>query len=617
MGMSIINEVERREEIKKKLKSRPALPPMIYESRGAPSLKAQQSIETKSHPPTPLARVVGERPLTLQPPQLKPLIVRPKALAHGWLKEVGGGGLSTLRTIQSFKPTSVEFKPKTLEVQVYEDFRPRAVHVQVKELPKTEISLRPLKQVLPSSEPITTSVINISSLKPPKLTLKRPLQLAFPSISKVEDRVKEEETTEHATREQEFEPYSTDVFGIPEGLLDEESRGSGLLAKVSPEGFVCIVVDKERGFDKFIEFLCSILFRIKSKGLPSVWTQRGLAETFFEFEKRGDIEILKDLSKKLMNVLSNIERSGTKGLEDFLNHLKGLRLEKAFRYLILPADKRDEVMKVADVLMNAGAEFRYYIPKLYAYTCRELDLEDWDLILQAMFGFVGVEYETFTEWSSKSAVPSASKLLLEPQDIGRWCLELDRRFYETLDKIKEEVTRRLSSGRQPRSGKELGQEESALHYSLKFLVVKHLIDNLKVSENSIRTEEEVKSIIPDVYVSWPEEIAVEIETFYGTGDPYHVKLIPKVDDYRNAKFKGELWLVVPNIQALLLVDELLKLRKDYKKELDLEVYTLDLTGYGAELTCGERRGPGLVKLVDVLRLFKERGLKRPQKFLKI
>jgi hypothetical protein len=600
------------EETKKELRLEPTLPQAPL--RKEPVLKSEPSSSMK-----PIeGRLTVLQPLDIGPPIRLIPPHREFKIARKEEKEEEEK-FSIPKIIQAFEIVRVKLKPKPLKAQVPEYPKPSAIHVQIEELPKreTKISLRPLKQALPSSESVTAPVINVPVLKPSRLTLKRPLQLAFPSMAEVEDRVRREEVVKRIVQEQEFEPYLPNVFGIPEGLLDEESRGNGLLAKVSPEGFVCIVVDKKRGFDKFIEFLCSILFRIKSKGLPSVWTQGGLAETFFEFKKRGDIEVLEDLSKKLMDALSNIKGPGIGEPTGFLGHLKELRLEKAFRYLVLSVDKKEDVMKVADVLMNPGAEFRYYIPKLYAYTCRELDLEDWYLILQAMFGFVGVEYETFTERGSKSAVPSASKLLLEPHDIGRWCLELDRRFYETLDKIKEEVTRRLSSGRQPRSGKELGQEESALHYSLKFLVVKHLIDNLKVSENSIRTEEEVESIIPDVYVSWPKKIAVEIETFYGTGDPYHVKLISKVEDYRKAEFKDELWLVVPNIQALLFVDELLKLRRDYKKELDLEVYTLDLTGYGAELTCGERRGPGLIRLIDVLRLFKERGLKRPQKFLEI
>jgi thiol-disulfide isomerase/thioredoxin len=201
-------------------------------------------------------------------------------------------------------------------------------------------------------------------------------------------------------------------------------------------------------------------------------------------------------------------------------------------------------------------------------------------------------------------------------NIGHLCLELDGRFYEMLRSIMDDVKRRLPSQRQPKAGQEMGQEESWLHYMLKFLVVKHLIDNLKVPEEFVETEKDLGFTAPDVYVSKPREIAVEIETFYGSGEPYNVKLAPKLKKYEEAYFKGELWLVVPNIQALLYVDDLLKLRRDYRQKLNVEVYTLDLTGKGAELTYGERRQAGLMRLIDLLKLFKDRGLRRHQNFLK-
>ncbi|MEM4005808.1 MAG: hypothetical protein QXM43_09300, partial [Desulfurococcaceae archaeon] len=200
-------------------------------------------------------------------------------------------------------------------------------------------------------------------------------------------------------------------------------------------------------------------------------------------------------------------------------------------------------------------------------------------------------------------------------NIGRQCLELESQFYRRLEEIVNEIKRRLHSQLQPVAGDELGQEESWLHYALKFLVIKHLIDNCGKSEDSIKTEEEIyRNVRADV--SCKENIAIEIETFYGTILPFERKLVPKLKEYSG--FQGQLWLVVPNIQALLYVDDLLKLRRDYRdKGMELEIYTLDLTGNGGVLLYDKQMKPGLVKFVDVLKWLRRNGLGRHQKFLQI
>jgi hypothetical protein len=602
--MSVVSgekkSVHREEEVKRRLKSKPRLPQMEVQRTPAPRMqpapKPKTSIATATvKRQTPLKREI----------QLKPVEIKAVKPTFKELKEVVG--------VKSIKPTvlkatvqttkevelKAELKPQIprIEARLPEISKPSKIGVLAKPPPKEElkVSLKPLKRVV-------LERIGIPVLRPPEIAVKHVSVVTPKPIGKEELTTGAVVEPVKPREELEFEPYSPDVFGLPEGLLDEKSeplRG-GLLGGVSPEGLVCIVADKTHGFNELVELLCSILFRIKGRGLPSVWSQGSPTETFMEFKMkmREDIVILEKVEEILRNAVSKA-KNGVESLklEDFAEQLKSLRLEQVFRFLILPVDKGD-IATVAGILKNSRFEFRYHIPQLYVYLCKELDLDEWDLILRGMFGFIQPEPITV--------------------NVGHQCLELDRRFYERLRSIREEVKRRLPSQMQPKVGQELGQEESWSHYTLKFLVVKHLVDNLKVPEKFVKTEEGLDFTIPDIYVSQPKEIAVEIETFYGTGEPYNAKLIPKLEKYREAHFEGELWLVVPNIQALLYVDDLLKLRRDYRREkLNVEVYTLDLTGDGAELTCGEKRQAGLVRLVDLLKLFRDRGLKRHQKFLKI
>jgi hypothetical protein len=119
--------------------------------------------------------------------------------------------------------------------------------------------------------------------------------------------------------------------------------------------------------------------------------------------------------------------------------------------------------------------------------------------------------------------------------------------------------------------------------------------------------EAYSNIISRLYEGIPKEIAIEIETMWGTGDPIGAKINPHTVNPYFGKFKGELWLVIPNLQALLYARELLKLRHDYKKDgLNLEVYITDVTGKGAYYIYKEKREPGLIKLVDVLKFIRRK-----------
>lgn len=497
-------------------------------------------------------------------------------------------------------PVSINiFKPIYLRVSIKEpseiSIRPliEANFIRPWEKVKVSLKISPFRlRGLPLKEAIKLSSILIK----PRIALALRLEKEVESIllSKVVEGAKVIEET----AETEPSPYSPEVFGLPEGLLDVDSEliKGGALSSIRPEGPICIVSDKTRGFDEFVELLCSILYRIKSGGLPSVWTYGSVTETFSAYRSRQDITILEGVRKSLEEVIQKV-KSGQSMMEQaqsLSKTFKDLRLERAFRFIVLPA-KAEDFKTIKEILTNPQSDFRYYIPVLHFYKLKELEDEQFTAILQAMFGFLRPFPHTI--------------------NIGRQCLELESQFYRRLEEIVNEIKRRLPSQLQPVAGDELGQEESWLHYALKFLVIKHLIDNCRESVDSIETEEVIYGNVR-ADVLYNKMIAVEIETFYGTILPFERKLVPKLKGYSG--FQGQLWLVIPNIQALLYVDDLLKLRKDYRGEgMKLEIYTLDLTGNGGKVLYDKQVEPGLVKFVDVLKWLRRNGLERHQKFLQI
>ena len=91
-------------------------------------------------------------------------------------------------------------------------------------------------------------------------------------------------------------------------------------------------------------------------------------------------------------------------------------------------------------------------------------------------------------------------------------------------------------------------------------------------------------------------LAVEIETFYGRGDIVthleHNKLVP----YRGKGYK--VWVVIPNLQAMLFAKELLELQRRAREDLDVEVLSLN---FDPDVHEGL-----LIPLRNIFRLLKEK-----------
>lgn len=99
--------------------------------------------------------------------------------------------------------------------------------------------------------------------------------------------------------------------------------------------------------------------------------------------------------------------------------------------------------------------------------------------------------------------------------------------------------------------------ESLTHYALKAFVFERLVEDYGVSPDDIETEYPEGDIRIDVYVkirnqNKPQDIAIEIETFYGEALPL-LKLRKDVES--RLATKSELWIVLPPSSYLLFKNE--------------------------------------------------------------
>ena len=463
------------------------------------------------------------------------------------------------------------------------------------EVPKVQVirpTLKTLPKILEEKPPIKVKVPAIELQTPTKAILPNITNITAHDLSRKTSLINQRVITTSreevavACEEEGLEPDSPEVFSVPEGLLDEESEcKGGRLGKVSPEGFICVLADKSEEFNRLIEYLCSVVALVKGIEPDVVVTS---AKKLRDYQTDKNFIILEGVDVWL----------GQDGKQEFKQEFENLLYkfyrESKFRFLVLRLE-RDKISWAKDELRRASESYRYDLPYLYSYVYKGFAEEDKERILSGLFGFVK---------------PGAVTGL-----IGRQSSELANQYENKLNEIKDKLERELPLPHRPKRG----ENEGELHYRLKFLVIKHLRDNCNINVDQIKTEKMEDGIKPDVSTeNGSKRYYIEIETLYGTRDPLS-KLQEKLDRFLGQKCEGqkcEVWLVVPNTQALLYVDDLLKARKDYRsKEVNVEVYTTDLTGEGSRLIYGEEKEAGLIKLTDLLKWFKKHNLKRHPKFL--
>jgi len=400
-----------------------------------------------------------------------------------------------------------------------------------------------------------------------------------------EERVKAIQIIEEYSVEEGAPSEDEEVPLFPESFIELLPRSTiGGLARVRPERPVYVVVDKRSNLHELIVQLCALLLRIRLYGLPSVWSA-GHSTEWWEIKRHERLLVREDIASRIINFTSPAKKYKSPLSEiqdiDILDWMRELHAEGALRFIVIPVESK-HLETVAEALAVRKRPLGQYVSELLVY--RGKWSEHASRWMQAAYGFP-----------------------LAPEDIVDYgsAPALVDEMYKRLNRIVEILKSKISGKYCPVPGKELGQEESWMHYALKWLVLQHLVSRglAKAEEIEFEKDDLNEKIIPDVYVE-NRKLAVEIETFYGVGDPW-AELNEKLRRYEKLNYK--LWIVVPNTQAFLFAREILKLRKDYREEeLEVEVFTLDLTGYGHKLVYGKKSKPGLIELPKVIkRLRKE------------
>lgn len=125
--------------------------------------------------------------------------------------------------------------------------------------------------------------------------------------------------------------------------------------------------------------------------------------------------------------------------------------------------------------------------------------------------------------------------------------------------------------------------ESDLHYAMKIFATKYLVDTRQYAFGSIQIEKKEELGIPDIKVDGKlaeleRDIAIEVETLYGTGILSLQKVRDTIQKYRGLECNYEVWVILKNLDVLFFYAKLKRLQASVKKQwrIDVKFLTLDL-----------------------------------------
>jgi hypothetical protein len=532
-------EETRREEIKKKLE--PKHTPTSVPKAEAPNLEAQKpraEIGTS-------AKITEGRLPVLQPPQLKPPMLRPKIpkIAIQELKEGKEAEVPSLKVSFQTKLTG-EFKPKIPKASVIEVSRSGELQIPIKELPKKEIKafLKP-----PSTSVIGKPGVGASVPKLPEARIETPPMVPKP-IKLSESLKKEIKVVEGQTMGTVQETSKSFGEETPLPPLFEELSS----VAESDSGPVCIVLSKREGdsFAMSVAMVCREIYRIAKGGKPAPrWISKGLKDEI-ERELRAEnmvfivddskCELLPELGK-IRSCRELVEKADMEKVSDRLNEF----FSQGFGFVIFHVNDR-----WADQFVNL---LKGRVGKFVEIRAPNLSSQAKEILARACWGFVKGEGGTFDEMFG-------------------YC---EKKFSEELEKAKKDVelTHYI----------EWDKSADPEHESMKAVVVDFLARELGAKDRreivemlergKIKTEYELDGGRVDIYVPSQQRF-VEVETFYGTGDP-----IDKLDKETLRKYLSKCRgaacrvdvVLLTGIQALLYARRLIKLAELYREKEGLEV----------------------------------------------
>jgi hypothetical protein len=546
------------EEVRRELKLKP-VPPQLKE------VAMEVSTAQKVHP-TPITRIASDviTPASERSLFLPGLRVEPQRLPTGKRVNIGVEVRMPKLMLQSVEDVRVDLKPRTPKTEVIEVPR---VEIKLSETkPSTEIKelmRRPPKATLePPRQGTSEPIIRVPILRPPEVSAKVPLKnLEQPPP-------KEQGSPAKPSRE---EPQDIEEIPIPP-LLQKLS-----LATQSMNRPVCIILPK-RSDDSFIysvAAICREIYRIIKGGKPQPrWISKRLKDEIERSLRAEDrifvvddskCEFLPDFSK-IHYASEFLEKVNMDMILDRLSEF----FSQDFGFVIFHVNERWASVFARILEERMGA----YVKIIY------IPLPEWQphvkvAVSRICWGFVEGEGQTFDEIFARS----------------------EGRFLDELKKASEDV----SLTHWVKIDENAGEE----HEGMKIIVIEILAKEL-----GARSKEDVVRMLKERVIETECDLGngrradicvrrnqrfVEIETFYGTGDP-----IRKLDKETLSKYResGEnnVDVVLPTgIQALLYAPKLIRLANLYQREYGIKVnfYLVNIE---------ERR---LISFKEVLQILKE------------
>ena len=358
---------------------------------------------------------------------------------------------------------------------------------------------------------------------------------------------------------------------------------------------ICIILSK-RPFDSHVYMLaliCRELYRIRKGGKPIPrWLSKESTDEIEEFLEVGNrLFIIDDSEYEMLPDFSERKSEGekkTKGHEGRVRESKLLdRLHELFSQ-----DYGFIIFNVKELLSHQLYEeikkrVNYCIPKLIFIKFKGLHPYVKERIASMSWGFVDTNGKTFDELFGNA----------------------EKNYYNELETIYNDIELRDWVKQDP--------DASFEHEALKILTVMALARKLGAKSkddiinmlkgNRIRTECEIKKDnkkngnsnggkgIADICVDMEGyKEYVEIETFYGVGDPIS-KLKQTLSKYKGLKPGNRVSIVVQGLHMLLYLRDLISLKNIYRREHGIEVdfYTIDV------------KTPRLISMKEVIKILKE------------
>lgn len=348
--------------------------------------------------------------------------------------------------------------------------------------------------------------------------------------------------------------------------IDKDHSLESILGASSERPVVILAEKSDNDYIDALKLILREIYRIKVGGLPEA---KVIVKEGREVEKsraEDRITVIDDKKDELFislsggvekqtvirggKVKSKTVRIGLPGEENVdMEKLLNERIEELyaqkFGFLVFYVTK-----DIFDALSLQFTSYEYKV-KIIPIKLRKLSLEEMEDISSKTWGFL--KYEGL-------------------RNISEYFGKYEKMFYEKLEKLSNT---KYAIGLKESIEDEENGKESDLHYLIKLFLVKYLRETDKIKNLEVETKK--VDVIPDIFIP-DKNLAIEIETLYGTGVKFLRKLGRTIEKYKDKGY--ELWVVLPNLQFLLFYKQILEVKNEFKDKVQIKFLTLDLKNRG-------------------------------------